>query len=262
MALPETVAHIANSFCGQDDGRSIAVFADHLADVPIGANACVPRPAASVMKVAIVMSLFDLAADGQLDLMESVPVSLLGQTRYCSILKAFDADHILRLREVAALSLITSDNPAMVYLMSRLTFDNIANVLRSAGCGEQAVCRAGFSETELGPANRVNQFTAEDAIRLFRYLGTEMHYAPIITFLQNNLRNVRIPALLPEDALIAHKTGSLEGVVNDAGIVSRDGRSFIVAFLSDRQADPVATQTDMAMCALKLFEVLISDDGL
>ena len=257
MTTAENVARIASRFCGQDAGRSIAILTDRLGSAPIGVNAQVSRPAASVIKVAVVMALFDLAVAGQLDLNKHVPVSALGETRYCSILKAFDAERMLSLREVAALSLIASDNPAMVFLMSRVTFDDIANVLDAAGCSKNAVCGTGFSEAELGPANRANRLTAADAVRLFQHLNANARYAPIVTFLENNLRNARIPALLPEDVVVAHKTGTLEGVVNDAGIISRGGQSFIVAFFSDRQADPVVTQNDIANCALELFETLI-----
>lgn len=252
------IERIAGSFCGNDPGRSVCVFADHLAYAPIGTNTDVPRPAASVIKIAVVMALFDLAAAGRIDLSENVSATALGQTRYCSILKAFDVGRTLSLRELAGLSLMTSDNPAMVFLMSRVGFADTARVLREAGCSEHATFVAGFRETELGPANRANRLTAQDAVYLFRHLARQARYAPIITFLENNLRNSRIPALLTEHAVVAHKTGSLDGVVNDAGIVSQDDKSFTVAFLSEAQEDPVMTQYHIAICSLELFHALIA----
>ncbi|MGI9425753.1 MAG: serine hydrolase [Hyphomicrobiaceae bacterium] len=244
-------------FCGADPGRSIAL-ADGLGrfDV-IHARGNVPRPAASVIKVATVMALFDAAEGGNVDLAEQVPLRSLGATRYCSILKAFDGDRALSLREIAALSLITSDNPATVHVLGRLSFADVETVLRDSGCSNAARITVGFGELELGPANRANQMTALDALKLFRRLQSEPRYRPIVTFLENNLRNARIPALLPDDAVIAHKTGSLDGVVNDVGVVSRAGQAFDVAFLCDRQADPIQTQNDIAACSLALFELLI-----
>jgi len=259
MTVAATVTRIAETFCGTDPGRSIAIYADRLGPVPVGVNADLARPAASVIKVATVMALFDLALEGRADLSESVLVAALGETRYCSILKAFDRDRALSLREVAALSLITSDNPATVFVMSRVSMQDTSRVLSAAGCSAYATCKVGFSEAELGPANRANRLTAADAVRLLQHLRRTARYAPIVTFLENNLRNARIPALLPDDVVIAHKTGSLEGVVNDAGIVSRSGASFIVAFLSDGQSDHAATQNDIAVCALALFDALIGE---
>jgi beta-lactamase class A len=252
------VRDVLEAFCGADEGRSAALSGGAVGDVTIAVRGDVARPAASVIKVATVMALFDLAGRGLADLDEAVPVGALGATRYCSILKAFDPARTLSLREVAALSLITSDNPATVHVMSRLRYDDIAGVLAESGCSDAATCAAGFSEAELGAPNRANRLTAYDAVQMFRHLRSVPRYAPIVVFLENNLRNARIPALLPDDAIVAHKTGSLDGVVNDAGIVSRAGRSFIVAFLCDGQADPIATQNEMAAASLELFDLLIS----
>jgi beta-lactamase class A len=45
--------------------------------------------------------------------------------------------------------------------------------------------------------------------------------------------NDKLPAGLPADARIAHKTGRITGVEHDAGIVALpDGREYIVVFLS------------------------------
>ncbi len=216
------------------------------------------RPAASVIKVAIVMALFDAARQGRIDLEESVSVGSLGDTRYCSILRAFDENRALSLRELAALSLITSDNPATVEVMSRVSNADISAVFEASGCGAAARCGAGFSEQELGEVNRANQMTAWDAVRLFEQLRRIPQYRPIEVFLENNLRNARIPALLPDDAVVAHKTGSLDGVVNDAGCVRRGADSFVIAFLCDEQLDPIATQNDIAACTSALFDVLIN----
>lgn len=202
------------------------------------------------------MALFDRAHSGTVNLDKQVPVADLGETRYCSILRTFDTDRKLSIREIAGLSLITSDNPAIQYILSHVSFDDVSGVLRDSGCSAHATMAAGFSEPELGVRNRANLLTADDTVRLFARLQSKPAYAPVVTFLENNLRNARIPALLPEDVIIAHKTGSLDGVVNDAGIVTRGTTSFIVAFMCDAQSDPIATQNEIAQCALKLFEAM------
>ena len=247
---------IIDAFCGGDDGRGVALVFNRDRLDGIGCRQHQPRPAASVIKIATVMALYDRASEGNIDLDELVAVKKLGDTRYCSILKSFDPHRTLSVREIAALSLITSDNPATEYVLSRTSKDDIEQVFKSCGCSSHAVMTAGFSEAELGRPNRANVLTANDAVRLFAQLQSTSRYAPIVTFLENNLRNARIPALLDEDVVVAHKTGSLDGVVNDAGIVSRGATAFIVAFMCDRQTDPIATQNEIAGCALALFEAI------
>jgi beta-lactamase class A len=48
--------------------------------------------------------------------------------------------------------------------------------------------------------------------------------------------NARIPAGVPEGVTIAHKTGSLRGVRNDAGIVYAE-RPYVIAIFSKKLAD-------------------------
>lgn len=258
---------ILNRFCAGDDGRSAALGfcarnGPRYKRVTIHANGETLRPVASVIKVALVMALCDQAHAGQLELDEQVPIAALGATRYCSIMKAFDRDRTLSLKELAAIALITSDNPVAVLLEERVGREAVGEVLVRAGItGGDGMMQAGFREDELGAKNRANVMRALDVLKLFQHLHSERRYGSIIVALENNLRNARIPALLPDEVVIAHKTGSLDGVVNDAGIVRLGLETFGVAFLSDRQPDPLVTSNDIAMCSQELFElILVGDD--
>lgn len=256
-----TARSILRRFCGDNPGRSVAlsIAASGGAALILHKNGEIPRPAASVIKVALVMALYDLAAGDQLSLSEQVAVGSLSGTRYCSIMKAFDADRTLSLAEMAALALITSDNPVAVMLEDRVGYGVVNAVLERAGVEAGRQMRVGFREHELGPQNRANVLSALDVLRLFELLRSEPRYAPVVVALENNLRNARIPALLPDDAVIAHKTGSLEGVVNDAGIVRLGDASFTVSFLCDDQRDPAVTSNEIAECSFELFELLLDN---
>ena len=257
---------VLDRFSAGDAGRSVALTFNDAPNGPatpttLHDNGDVVRPVASVIKVALVIALYDGPAAGNLDVAEQVPLSALGETRYCSIMKAFDRDRSLSLGELAAIALITSDNPVAVLLEQRIGRAAVRDVLLRAGVADaQAHMFAGFREDELGPKNRVNAMAALDILKMFHLLQTELRYRPIITALDNNLRNARIPALLPDDAVIAHKTGSLEGVVNDAGIVRLGDRCFTVAFLCDDQADPLVTSNAIAACSKALFDLLLARD--
>jgi beta-lactamase class A len=253
-AAGELVRAFASKGCGQ---RRVAV-SSKVGDLGlVGVDADTPSPAASVIKVPLMMALYDAVAQGVVSLADEVAVTELGQTRYASILTAFDADRNLSLRELAALSLIVSDNAATVYLMSRVDPITVADVFQRSGCSKSAALAAGFSDPELGAANRANQLTATDAVKIFEALAAEARYRPLMAVLENNLRSNRIPAMLPDDVVVAHKTGSLAGVVNDCGIVSWGGKAFTLAVLTDEQDDPIATSRDIAELSLGLCQVLL-----
>ena len=251
------IATHLKSFCVGDPGRSVALASDVHGLGLVGLGEAVPRPAASIVKLPVLMALYDKASRNELSLDDQVPVNALSGTRYASILPAFDAGRLLSLRELASLSMIVSDNPAIVHLMSLVTFSEVMDVLARCGCSDDAYISAGFTEAELGARNRGNQMTAADVVAVFEAAAAEPRYRPIMTALENNLRNNRIPAMLPDDVNVAHKTGSLAGVVNDAGIVSFGGKTFTLAVLMDGQDDPIASSREIAELSLTLSEVLL-----
>ncbi len=248
------IAHILQAFCGADCGRSVAFEAYHPVTFKVAIKGDEPRPAASVMKVPLAMAVYRSASRGEIDLEARVPASLFPPTRYVSILAAFAPDHMLSVREICRLTLMTSDNPLAVHLGKLVGFDAVNAVLEETGSRQPCRMAAGFTEAELGPANRVNVLTAGAAARLLHAVWTSPVYADLALALRNNLRGNRIPALLPERLQVMHKTGSLEGVVNDVGIVSDGNLAFTLAFLCDRQVDPLQTSTEIARCALEVYE--------
>ena len=108
--------------------------------------------------------------------------------------------------------------------------------------------RPGASVLKLG---RVNVTTTDDCARLLAAIHREEHLAPILTALRANLNHTRIQLRLPDETIVAHKTGSLSGVVNDVGVIHAESGFLTVCFLTDGQPDPAATAADIGECALR-----------
>ena len=65
----------------------------------------------------------------------------------------------------------------------------------------------------------------------------------------------RIPALLPGDALVAHKTGSLYNTSSDIGIIrTPDGRAFAVAIYVTGQGSRINRETRIAQLARAIYD--------
>lgn len=256
--IEQDIASAIADFVGADSGRSVGFACDSPIVLSAGRNADIARPAASVMKIPLAMAVYDRAQRGALDLDRLVPVSTFGKTRYVSILAAFDKEHTLSLREICRLALITSDNPLAVFLQTLAGFDAVNAVLARFPDARGCTMQAGFSEEDLGPRNRVNILTAHACLALLNEVSVNPSYRDLNIALQNNLRNNRIPGRLPDSAVVAHKTGSLEGVANDAGLVEDGPLRFRIAFLTDRQADTEQTTNDIAACSARIFKALAS----
>lgn len=64
--------------------------------------------------------------------------------------------------------------------------------------------------------------------------------ASMLELLRGQLLNDLIPASLPPDTPVAHKTGTLETVLHDAGIVEAPGGSYVLVAMTDHPFTPVA----------------------
>jgi beta-lactamase class A len=223
------------AFAAEGSARSVAIGTLDGA-VIAEANGAIVRPAASLLKVPLAMAAYDAAERGELDLDARVSRRVLGSTPYSSVLAVLDEDHRFTIRELCGVFLSTSDNPAAEYVLGLVGRAAVNAVLTALGC-EGSELRVGFAVDDIGAAGRVNVTTAFDMLRVFQDVAANASRSEMRGALENNLRNSRLPLRLADEARVAHKTGSLEGVVNDVGILPAAHGEIIVAILCDAEPD-------------------------
>ncbi|MEL6861067.1 MAG: serine hydrolase [Pseudomonadota bacterium] len=202
-------------------------------------------PSASVIKAAIACTAADLAASGKLDLSRTIAVSEIDETFYCSILHAFDGTDRVTIKNLIGLMLIVSDNPATMAVLRCIGMDSVGAWLAHHGA-IQTTLTVPFDDASLGTPLRANLTTAEECLKLFQLIDREPNYEFVKRMLANNLRNERIPKRLPDDAVIAHKTGTLSGLVHDAAIIESPCADYYLIVLSDALEDEAAFVRDLA----------------
>jgi beta-lactamase class A len=102
------------------------------------------------------------------------------------------------------------------------------------GAQNQALDQEGYTGTDLSTPQ---QTTANDVGRLFTRLYDRTLLSPssedeFIGLLKDQQVNNRLPQGLPAGTVIAHKTGDLDGVVHDAGIVYGPKTDYLVVVTS------------------------------
>ncbi|WP_374763345.1 serine hydrolase [Yunchengibacter salinarum] len=214
-----------------------------------------PRPAASVIKLALAIAAEEAFQANRLNGDETRRVADLPDTRYASVIHGLSPDHRLSLREMLHLTLITSDNPMTTCLLDAVGMAAVNAVLRRLAAHPESRMDVGFDETALGPRGRANRLTAADAIALMAHIHA--HYPTLEAALASSLRNTRLSLFLDEDWHAPHKTGSLNGVVNDVGMVAHKGRGFLIAVLTDGEADPVATARTIGTLARAVADAVL-----
>jgi beta-lactamase class A len=108
------------------------------------------------------------------------------------------------------------------------------------GSENPALAAEGFTETDL---TTPQQTSARDVGLLFEdlYNGTlnsSASNAAFLALLKNQEVNDRLPAGLPAGTVIAHKTGNLDDVVHDAGIVYGPKTNYLVVVMSGGWNEP------------------------
>ncbi len=240
-------------FVAGDPFRSVAVETLDGPPLQMDIAGDVPRSAASFVKVLLALALYDAAARGEVDLDQRVQRRDLGRTKYPTILAAFEDDRWLTLRELCAFNLMTSDNPAAEYLRQLVGPERITATCDALGL-RTTTFRDGFSDDDLaGKSSSVT--TAREALRTLIHIEQTPKFDDLRRFLINNLRNHRIPARL-DDIQVLHKTGSLETVAVDAGIIYAPHGRIALAYLCDRQPDTVRTSVEIADSALRVLRIL------
>ena len=77
----------------------------------------------------------------------------------------------------------------------------------------------------------------------------------MIRILLDQKFNEIIPAQLPQDVKVAHKTGSITGVQHDSGIVFLpDRRTYVLVLLSKNLTDPEAAVKSMATVSKMIYD--------
>jgi beta-lactamase class A len=102
--------------------------------------------------------------------------------------------------------------------------------------------------------------TPNDVMRFFRLLAERELVSPaasdeMTALLERQTRNDRIPAKLPSGVRVAHKTGELEGVRNDAALISGPGVRYLLVVLT-RDTEPAEAIESTAELSRLVYDVI------
>jgi beta-lactamase class A len=219
--------------------------------------------AASTMKTPVMVEVYRQAAAGKFSLKDSIQIknefkSILDGSMY-SITRESDSDtliydHIGEKRTVYSLMydmIIISSNLATNLIVELVDAKNVTQTMRGIGANDIQVLR-GVEDTKAFEAGMNNQVTAYDLMLLFEKIdkeevvNAEASMAMMDILLDQKFKDI-IPAKLPANVKVAHKTGSITGVRHDSGIVFLpDGKKYVLVLLSKALENETAGVQAMA----------------
>lgn len=228
-------------------------------------NGDVVFPAASLAKVPILVTLARQLAQSSSGATWNTQIEVPEAARVPSDGVLADLSPMFRptIHDLAHLMITISDNTAANVLLDLVGMETVNSTMRELGLRSTRLERR-FMDFEARGAGRDNWTTAADMVLLLGhiYLGHIPERERLLKILLRQNDYKILPAYWGEDIPFAHKTGGLEGVMHDAGILFHaldDQRVLIVAALTAEQADIPFTQLTLARLGRSLRESWLKD---
>ncbi len=213
-----------------------------------GHNADEVFEAASLYKLGVMLALFEAAEAGEVDL--DAPITIPDWAVSTSDWSVYYPGDVVTGWEALDAMITLSDNPTALVFMQMLDPDRINRVLERYGLGST---RVGWWEPTTTPA---------DVARFFELVEAGEAVSPAASrqmreILLRQRDNRRIPAALPPDTPVAHKTGSLPGIAHDAGIIYLPAGPVVLVAMTADLADSGAGEdaiVELARLVADYFE--------
>jgi len=204
---------------------------------------------ASLYKLWVMTTAFEQLEKGDLkeDEVLSEDVQVLNDKFHIDSENAQLKEGTITLRVSDALNLMidNSDNYAALLLAERIRNANIQKYLENHG----------FEESSLGEPP---QTTPYDIGLFFEKLykgelASGENTQKMINILKKQTLNSKLPKYLPQDTLIAHKTGEIGYFTHDAGIVFSDKGDYIIVAMSESDS-PVGAEERISNVSKAVFD--------
>lgn len=201
----------------------------------LGIQDTISLHAASTMKVPVMMEIFRQAEAGLFSLNDSLTIrnefrSIIDNSKFSLDINEDSGDRLYAMigsnesiRNLVNEMITFSGNLATNLLIDTVKAENVQSFMIKIGANDIRVLR-GVEDLKAYSAGKNNTTTAKDLAIIFqtiydgKYWSDESRQEMIDILLDQHLRK-KLPAKLPSDVSVAHKTGSITEIDHDAGII-------------------------------------------
>lgn len=192
-------------------------------------------PSASLIKLLIMAEIIRQVKAERLDLRRRLTVKAEAKVDY-SILTLLETGNNYSLQDLLTLMIVQSDNTAANILIDMVGMDHINRT-----CGDlnlsDTILKRKMMDRNAREAGRENYTSASDMARflslLYRgELFDKASSAYMIEIMKKQLESSMIRLYIPDETVIAHKSGELEGIAHEAGIVFHEKGDYVFVVLT------------------------------
>lgn len=233
--------------------------------------------AASTMKTPVLVEVYKQAMEKRFSLDDSMVLknefkSIVDGSIY-SLDPADDSEKELykhigekrTVRELVYKMIIVSSNLATNLIIEWVDAQKVTQTMRGLGAKDLQVLR-GVEDSKAFAKGLNNTTTAYDLLIIFGKMAKGETVSPnaseeMIRVLLDQRFNEIIPAALPANIKVAHKTGSITGVQHDSGIILLpDGKKYVLVLLSKNLEDEKSAIKAMAAVSGLIYNYVLKQD--
>jgi beta-lactamase class A len=193
-------------------------------------------PAASVIKLPVLVEALRQAQSGELRLDERLPIRAENKVGGFGILKDLESLVELTLIDLLTLMIVISDNTAANLCIERVGMAAV-NVSMAALGLRGTILQRKMMDMEARQRGLDNFTTPADVALLLEMLASKQILTPegcdlAISIMRRQQVRDRLPLYLPQEMPIAHKTGELPEIRHDAGVMLAERGPVVIAALT------------------------------
>lgn len=195
---------------------------------------------ASMIKVPIMMCVFDLIEKGELSLQTEIVVE---EKQILADSLVFEyGQRKATIYELVVWMIVNSDNTATNVLISFIGIDRLNRYFEEVGLLQTKTERKmlDYQAIKDGKNNMISPSDFFTCMKLLKSTQSKSEYAKLaMSILKRNRDYNSLCRYLFEGPIVAHKTGGLDGIEHDAGIIETTaGSYFLGVFISEFSPSP------------------------
>jgi beta-lactamase class A len=210
-------------------------------------------PSASIVKIPIMAAVFQAVQDRRIALDQKVTMNASDQTSGSGIIKAMPAGSQFTVAKLLELMVTRSDNTAANMLIRLLGRDYLNSYFKRIGLRNTNLSRD-MMDFRCRRKGIENYTTPQDVSRLLEkmykrtFVNAQVSEQCLALLKLQKVKD-RIPRRLPENVVVAHKTGLERLVCHDAGIVFTPNGDFLICVLTKSKASYKSSKEFIARIA-------------